>query len=84
MLAQRGSPVASGGDHRVAVVARMPVDDRHWIASRSSVTSARRRARRAWVALASSALADASSAACGGWWGRRELDIAQSIERVFD
>ena len=56
----------------------------HWIASRSSATSARRRVRSAWVAQSSSSLADASSSACGGWWARRVEDMPDSIEHMFD
>ena len=56
----------------------------HWIASRSSATSARRRVRSAWVAQSSSSLADASSSAGGGWWARRVVGMPQSIEHMFD
>ncbi|CUR60743.1 hypothetical protein NOCA1230005 [metagenome] len=75
-----------------------PLRTAHWIARRSSSTSASRRARRASVAIASTCVADASSAAGGDWgsegaidmpaggdWGSEgAIDMLDSIEHMFD
>ena len=77
--------VAAGCDHRVAVVARVAVEDGP-LDRRASApsTSASRRARRASVARVSTCVADASSAAGGGWGSEGAIDMLHSIEHMFE